>query len=301
VAKLDVHSFAVVPIRARRTIIGALSVLRSRAGLGYTPDDVTLIGDLADRAGLAIENARLYDDLERRVRERTAQLETLNNELEAFSHTVAHDLRAPLRGIDGFSAVLMQRCAERLAPEDLKIATRIRDSARRMAQLVDALLNLSKVTSAQLKRRRVDLSGAASAVLDRLAEGDGARIVAATVQPDMVVNADPQLVDAVLSNLIGNAWKFTGKRAEPRIEIGASGRRTPVYFVRDNGAGFPQAHAAKLFRPFERLHAPREFEGTGIGLATVQRIVRRHGGRVWAEGKVNGGATFYFTLEAEPP
>jgi len=298
-ARLNVHSFAVVPIRARQTTIGALSLLRSGTGRSYTPADVTLLQDLADRAGLAIENARLYQDLERRVRQRTSELEASNRELEAFSYSVAHDLRAPLRAIDGFSQILFERGADQLE-ENRKYLARIRGAAQHMGRLIDGLLDLSRVTRADLRREEVDVSGLARGVVAKHREADPGRQVTILVEDGVVAHADARLLEIVLSNLLGNAWKFTGKCDDARIELSTRAGASPtVYFVRDNGAGFDPSYAAKLFGVFQRLHAASDFEGTGIGLATVGRIVRRHGGRVWAEGAIGQGATFSFTLEAD--
>ena len=301
VARLDVHGYAVVPIRARHTVIGTLSVLRNSSGRSYTDDDVTLLQDLADRAGLAIENARLYALLEQRVGERTADLEAANQELEAFSYSVAHDLRAPLRAVSGFSHALLEDAAERLAPDDARHVELIRDAAGRMSELIDDLLDLSRISRTEPRRRRINLSQIARAVFAVLRAAEPDREVEFVVADDLAANADPRLVEIVLTNLLGNAWKFTGKRDRARIELGAQlDQRPAVYFVRDNGAGFDPAQAGKLFGVFQRLHTAGDFEGTGIGLATVQRIIHRHGGRIWAEAEVDRGATFYFTLQPPP-
>jgi signal transduction histidine kinase len=299
VARLDVHSYAVVPIRAGRTAIGALSLVRNRPGHGYTEYDLRLLQDLADRAGLAIENARLYAQLEQHVGERTAELEATNKELEAFSYSVAHDLRAPLRAISGFSQALLEDCGERLDPEATGYATRVRDAAHHMSQLIDGLLQLSRIGRTELRRERVDVSELARGVVARLRADAPDRDVEVVIEPGLIARADPRLIEIVLTNLFGNAWKFTGKRAHARIELAANaGTWPPIYLVRDNGAGFAAADAGKLFGVFQRLHPADEFEGTGIGLATVQRIIHRHGGRIWADGEVDKGATFFFTLEA---
>jgi signal transduction histidine kinase len=303
VARLNVHSFVVVPIRARQVVIGTLSLMRSGPGRSYSADDLTLLQDLADRAGLAIDNARLYDDLEQRVRDRTAELEIVNRELEAFSYSVAHDLRAPLRSISGFSHALLEDWGSRLDDSGRKHLARLSEAARQMGHLIDDLLELSRVSRADVRRAPVDLSRLAHVVLARLMEAEPGRPVDIAVAPGLVAEADPRLVEVVLTNLCSNAWKFTSKRHQGAlIEIGAEpgDNPAPVYFVRDNGAGFDPALAARLFGAFQRLHAAREFEGTGIGLATVDRIIRRHGGRIWAEGDVDRGATFYFTLAPAP-
>jgi light-regulated signal transduction histidine kinase (bacteriophytochrome) len=238
--------------------------------------------------------------VEEALRHAKAVAEAASKELEAFSYSVAHDLRAPLRSIDGFSQALLEDCVDRLDADGKKYLNHVRDAAQHMGELIDDLLNLSRVTRAELRRERVDLSELVRTVLARLQEGQPDRDVELVVQDGLMAQADPRLLDVVLVNLLGNAWKFTSKRAPARIEFATKGAEKPlVFFVRDNGAGFNAAYAGKLFGVFQRLHRTQDFEGTGIGLATVQRIVRRHGGRVWADGEVDRGATFYFTLEEE--
>jgi light-regulated signal transduction histidine kinase (bacteriophytochrome) len=235
---------------------------------------------------------------EEALRLATAAAEEASKELEAFSYSVAHDLRAPLRSIDGFSQALLEDCVDRLDEDSKRYLKHVREAAQQMGELIDDLLNLSRVTRSELRSERVDVSELVRSVLERLRESQPDRQVDLVVQDGLVAQADPRLLDVVLSNLLGNAWKFTGKCGAPRIEFAVKAdERPPVYLVRDNGAGFDGKYADKLFGVFQRLHAAHEFEGTGIGLATVQRIVRRHGGRVWAEAEVNRGATFYFTLE----
>jgi PAS domain S-box-containing protein len=223
--------------------------------------------------------------------------EAANKELEAFSYSVAHDLRAPLRAIDGFSQAIQEDCGEKLDSEAIEYLGRVRGAARHMGELIDGLLSLSRLVRGELLREKVDLTLIAQQSGARLTEAHPERSVELVVDPGLEVDGDARLLAAALDNLMSNAWKFTGKRDRARVEVG---RRIeegkPVYFVRDNGAGFEQAYAHKLFGAFQRLHTVTEFEGTGIGLATVQRIVRRHGGRVWAEGEVGRGATFFFTL-----
>jgi light-regulated signal transduction histidine kinase (bacteriophytochrome) len=287
----------VVPIRARKAILGTLSIMRSGPGRNYTTDDLMLLEDLASRAGLAIDNARLYRQLEQRVRERTAELEIANAELEAFSYSVAHDLRAPLRAIDGFGHALLDDCGDALDEVGRRHIERIRDGARRMGRLIDDLLGLARVGRMELRRQEVDLTSLATSLFDRLRQEHPARSVLTIVEPGLVAHADPTLLEIVLTNLLGNAWKFTSKRASARIELARASGEAAVFVLRDDGAGFDPAHASKLFGVFERLHTTGEFEGTGIGLAIVERIVKRHGGRVWAEGNVGQGASFFFTLE----
>jgi light-regulated signal transduction histidine kinase (bacteriophytochrome) len=229
------------------------------------------------------------------------QLERSNRELEAFSYSVSHDLRAPLRGIDGLSLALLEDYGDSLDARGKDYLCRVRAGAQRMAELIDDLLELSKVSRAELQRRRFDLTGEARAVFAELVARDPGRRVDLVLHDGLVVDADPRLMKIVLENLLGNAWKFTSKVKDPRIELAVSeqGRerdREPVYVVRDNGAGFDMKYRDKLFRSFQRLHDEREYPGTGIGLATVNRVIERHGGRVWAEGAIGQGAAFYFSL-----
>jgi len=225
------------------------------------------------------------------------ELTAVNRELEAFSYSVSHDLRAPLRGIDGFSQALLEDHAEKLDAQGKDYLQRVRAASQRMAQLIDDLLQLSRLARGEIHREEVDLSGMARAIAAELQKTQPDRQVEVRIAQGVVVEGDPRLLRVVLDNLLSNAWKFTSKNPRATIEFGVienDGR--PVYFVQDDGAGFDMAYGDKLFGPFQRLHAPTEFSGTGIGLATVQRIVHRHGGRVWAAGAVGQGATFSFTL-----
>ena len=246
------------------------------------------------------EAARLLGRREAELRERTSQLETANRELEAFSYSVSHDLRAPLRAIDGFSDALETDYAADLGEGAKDSLRRIRAAAKRMGTLIDELLALGRLGRTDVMREVVDVSATASAIAADLARHHPQRKVAVNIAPNLRVRADPELLKIVLHNLLDNAWKYTGKTSDARVEIGAlMNGGVEVFHIRDNGAGFDMAHAHRLFGPFQRLHPERDFEGIGIGLATVQRIVRRHGGRIWAEGAVGSGATFYFTLEPE--
>ena len=235
--------------------------------------------------------------LNRNLEARSKTLEALNGELRAFSYSVSHDLRAPLRRIDSFSQLLLEDAESVLSDDARHYLERIRVGARRMNELIEALLKLSRLSRHELDRREVDLSALAREVAERLAEQQPDRPVAFEAGEAPTVWGDPNLLRVVLENLLGNAWKFTRRQREPRVYFGASSEGGEVvYLVRDNGAGFDMQFASKLFGAFQRLHSSSEFEGTGIGLATVQRIVHRHGGRVWAEAEPGEGATFYFTL-----
>ncbi len=240
---------------------------------------------------------RLNADLEQRVAERTAELEAANKELEAFDYSVSHDLRAPLRHIQGFGGMLLSQHGEKLDENGQDCVKRVLAASKRMDQLVTDLLHLSTATRGELHRADVDVSDIVEAVLANLKKMHVERQVVCVVQPGLRAHADPGLLHAVLDNLLGNAWKFTRNRADARIEFGtARSAGQSVFFVRDNGAGFDMAYEDRLFAPLQRLHSQQEFEGTGVGLATVQRIIRRHGGKVWAESSPDEGATFYFTF-----
>jgi signal transduction histidine kinase len=246
-------------------------------------------------------------ELESRVARRTAELEAANTdlenanrELEAFSYTASHDLRAPLRSLDGFSQFLLEDYGDKLNEEGRSYLERIRLNAQRMGLLITDMLALSKVSRAELRRDDVDLSALVLSILEELRESQPERIVEWDIESGVSAAADPRLLRAALENLLGNAWKFTSKTPDARIRFGrvAGAQQPPVYFIADNGAGFDMAYAERMFQPFQRLHRAAEFEGTGIGLATVQRIIHRHGGWIRAEGKVDGGATFFFTLNS---
>lgn len=261
-------------------------------------------------AKLADANAELTREIAERKRaeegirklntdllQRTAQLEASNKELEAFSYSVSHDLRAPLRGIDGFSQAVLEDYQDKLDEAGKNYLHRVRSASQRMSKLIDAMLNLARLTRAELHTQRVDLSEMARAVMQDLEKADPERRVQYAVADDLYATADPQLIRVVFENLLGNAWKFTAHRPDPKIEVGmASYRSHQAFYVRDNGAGFDMTYVHKLFGAFQRLHAFSEYPGVGIGLATVQRIIQRHGGQIWAEGLVDVGATFYFTL-----
>jgi PAS domain S-box-containing protein len=309
-AARGIRSVAAVPIFIDGRHDAALVVYSGEPGR-FDDEEMELLGRLAVDVGFAIEAAgkeaarrkaerqleALNRSLERRVAERTDALEAANAELEAFSYSVSHDLRAPLRALDGFSLALLEDYGDLLDGDAADYLSRIRAASQRMARLIDDLLMLSRVTRRDMTRQQADLSALAGAVAAELAQDDPDRQVSFTIAENMVVDGDPDLLGVALRNLLGNAWKFTSRTAGAEVAVGVEekdGER--VFFVRDNGAGFDAEYADKLFVPFQRLHGEDEFPGTGIGLATVQRIVRRHGGRVWAEGTTGKGATVWFTI-----
>jgi PAS domain S-box-containing protein len=267
---------------------------------------------IRDSSGNLLGVAKVARDISERRRAELAlanakdTAESASRELEAFSYSVAHDLRAPLRGMSGFSQILLDQYQDKLDADGQDALREIMLNARRMGALIDALLSLARLTRSQLRREPVDLSAVAREVGARLSAAETGRAVALSVEPGLGADVDPVLLRALFDNLLGNAWKFSGKTLTPCVAFGATQRDdVRTFYVRDNGAGFDMAFANKLFGPFQRLHTQEEFPGTGIGLATVQRIVHRHGGKLWAEGKVDEGATFYFTLpsrllEGEP-
>ena len=252
------------------------------------------IRDVTERKHTEEKIRGLNQDLE----ERASQLEAANRELEAFSYSVSHDLRAPLRTIDGFSVALLEDFGEQLPDEGRNYLMRIRTAAQRMAQLIDDLLNLSRLTRAALNPESTNLSKIAMQVLQNLQRESPDRMVNISIAPNITAQCDPRLIKVVFENLLSNAWKFTSKQETALIEFGEMDdpQNGHMYLVRDNGAGFDMAYVNKLFGAFQRLHTNSEFPGIGIGLAIVQRIINRHGGNIWAEGSVNNGATFYFTL-----
>lgn len=238
-----------------------------------------------------------HDHLELLVDERTAALQVAYRELESFSYSVSHDLRAPLRSLDGFSQALVEDYGDQIDGEGQDYLRRIRAGSQRMSQLIDDMLQLSRLARSEMSRGQIDISALAGSVADEIREGDAPRQVEIVIEEGLEADADGPLIRSVLQNLIGNAWKFTAKQPSARIEVGSTEIDSEIaYFVRDDGVGFEMEYADKLFGAFQRLHSSGEFDGTGIGLATVQRVIHRHGGRVWAESTPGHGATFFFTL-----
>ena len=300
-----VKSLVMTPIRTVAPI-GAIGVYWATQHLA-TQEEIQLLQALADSTSIAIEAADVFANLERKVAERTAELdrrntelEVLNKELEAFSYSVAHDLRSPLITIDGFTQVLLENTTEKLDEPNRKHLERISTAVRRAHRLINDLLGLSKIVRAPIHIVTVDLSRAAREILRTLLDSAPTRVAEFAIAEGVVVQGDSGLLRIVLENLLSNAWKFTSRQERTHIEFGSGVDRTgrTIYFVRDNGAGFDPRYAAKLFSPFQRLHSETQFPGTGIGLATVQRIIHRHGGEIWAESAVDCGAAFYFSLRS---
>ena len=293
------------PLLCHGRLVGVVAIDHQGGGRHFMDHDLALLRLFAAQAAVAVENAKLYtevrqdaDELERKVEERTRDLQAANADLEAFAYSVSHDLHAPLIGIDGFSHLLLTKYRTVLDAQGQEYLQRVRVATHHMMERINALLTLARVSHQPVALEPVDLGALARAVANDLRQRAPDRSAEIRIQDDLVVHGDPRLLRALVENLLGNAWKFTTRRCPARIEVGRrSGEANEaVYFVRDNGAGFDMAYADKLFGAFERFHAADEFPGTGIGLATVKRIVQRHGGRVWAEGVVDAGATFFFTL-----
>ena len=282
-------------------VLGSVNVIMRR---GAEVRDPAIVESFVNQVAIALQHRRDTDELYRHrvhleelVRARTREMELANKELEAFSYSVSHDLRAPLRAINGFAQALLEDCGAHLDTVARGYLDRVRAASRRMAELIDHLLNLARIARLPLERKPVDLSEMVRTIAGELRETDPARQVEFVIQDGMSTQADPVLAAMVLRNLMDNAWKFTGKHPTARIEFGETERDGErVWFVKDDGAGFDMAYVDNLFAPFQRLHTTADFAGTGIGLATVQRIVRRHGGRGWIEGAVEQGATYYFTF-----
>lgn len=285
---------------SRNFINHAVDVGRYYSILAFRPTTAQLaiiFNDVTDQMEARRQLALLNQELEQRIRERTGLLEAANRELESFTYSVSHDLRGPLRAIDGFSRILVESCGTNLKEEDTLRLGRIRENAQRMGQLIDDLLRLSRLSRSELNPSMVDLKEVARTIEKELREAEPERSVEFVVSSGGEVQADAGLMRILMENLLRNAWKFTSKHPTARIEFGSFEHEgETVHYVKDDGAGFDMSYAHKLFGVFQRLHHQEEFSGTGIGLATAQRIVHRHGGRIWAEGALEKGATFFFTL-----
>ncbi|MDB4986243.1 MAG: histidine kinase [Myxococcaceae bacterium] len=311
-----VKSLVMTPVR-RVEPVAAIGIYWARTHRA-SERELALLQDLADTTAVALENAAVYAELEHRVAERTEQLLVVNRELEAFSYSVAHDLRSPLSAVLGFAELIEDRLPPSHDENIALFASEIIVAGKRMNDLIGALLDFSRCARATLARVPFELSVHARAIGDRLLSAAHSQ-AELTIEPGLCVRADPPLLELVLTNLLSNALKYSSKKSQPRIELGQlqedssyggqslrglarpsdESTHSRTFFVRDNGAGFDPKHSEQLFVPFQRLHKQREFDGTGVGLATVARIIRRHGGRIWAEGRPDEGATFFFSLPNE--
>lgn len=288
-----VKSLAMVPIRTAAPL-GAIGNYWSDDHQA-TPEEVAFLSALADTTSVAMENVALLERLEHRVVERTHELEAANRELKAFGYSISHDLRSPLTAITGFTEILEEDYAHLFDDDGRVVLGNIKAASARMLTTIDALLSLARLNRSEIVRQPIDLSVMARGVISHLRQRDPNRDVEVKIQPQLLVEADEGLMTVVLENLIGNAWKYSSKKPHAKIEVGRN--EAGEFFVRDNGAGFDMTYVERLFTPFQRLHSAKEFAGTGVGLATVDRIIHRHGGTIRAESTVGEGSTFYFTLE----
>jgi signal transduction histidine kinase len=295
-----VKSLVMTPIRTENPI-GAIGVYWARKREAGA-EDAALLQMLADSTALAVENVLSQSELERRVRERTRSLEAVNKELEAFARSVSHDLRSPLAVILGYADMLADEERVEMTEPNRARVREIRAASLRMNALIDDMLRLSQVIQREVEPRRVDLSRLAESILAELASAEPLRKVEARVQPGLWAMGDGGLLRIALANLLSNAWKYSSKREVAHIEVGSLSlpEKGRVFFVRDDGAGFDMEQARMLFKPFQRLHTTHEFPGTGIGLATVSRVLEKHGGSIWTEAEKDKGATFFFELPAPP-
>jgi light-regulated signal transduction histidine kinase (bacteriophytochrome) len=317
-SQFQVRANLAVPLLQGQNLWGLLCIHQCKAPRQWQVTEIEFVQQIANHLGVALHHAELMAELQAEVIERQqaeeavlalnqglqkaiVDLKAVNRELESFSYSVSHDLRAPLRSIDGFSQALLEDCSDKLDDSGQDYLHRIRNATQRMGNLIDDLLNLSQVTRSEMHLEPVNLSLLASNICTELQRSHPEQQIEFVVQPGLFAQGDARLLNVLLINLLNNAWKFSSKNPHAQIEFGILSDPTdnPAYFVRDNGAGFDMAFTNKLFGPFQRLHSAKEFPGNGIGLATVQRITHRHGGKVWAEGALGEGATFYFTLKPE--
>ncbi len=317
-SQFQVRANLVVPLLQGQKLWGLLCIHQCSAPRQWQSIEIDFVSQIANHLGVALKQAEFLAELQIEVTERQqaqeksqalnqglrqaiAELKAVNHELESFSYSVSHDLRAPLRSVDGFSQALLEDCHDQLDSSGQDYLHRIRAATQRMGHLIDDLLTLSRVIRSEIQIESVNLSRLGSSICAEFQRTQPDRQMEFVIQPGLLVQGDERLLQVVLENLLNNAVKFTSRHSQARIELGTIVQEdgSLVYFVRDDGVGFDMKYADKLFSPFQRLHGMQEFQGNGIGLATVQRVVRRHGGRVWAEGAIEGGATFYFTLAAE--
>jgi light-regulated signal transduction histidine kinase (bacteriophytochrome) len=317
-SQFQVKANLAVPLLQGQNLWGLLCIHQCQAPRQWQPTEIEFVQHIANHLGVALQHAELMAELQAEIIERKQaeqavvtlnqglqqaiiELKAVNRELESFSYSVSHDLRAPLRSIDGFSQALLEDCLDQLDGTGQDYLHRIRNATQRMGNLIDDMLNLSQMTRSEMNLEPVNLSLLASNICAELHQSEPERQVDFLITPGLLAQGDTRLLQILLMNLLNNAWKFSSKNPHAQIEFGVLSidAEIPAYFVRDNGTGFDMAFANKLFGPFQRLHSSTEFPGNGIGLATVQRIAHRHGGRVWAEGALQEGATFYFTLKPE--
>jgi light-regulated signal transduction histidine kinase (bacteriophytochrome) len=313
----NTRSELALPLISRGQPLGALTI-QSEEEAAFSQEDIETFQTMADQLANAILNARFYEQLgkeleerkraeeevrqlnaklEERVQARTEELQAANREMEAFSYSVSHDLRAPLRALDGYSRILLDDFMEFLPEDGAGFLNKIRTASGQMAQLIDDLLRLSRLNRTEVRFDPVNLSELVQTVINDLQARDPNRVISIEISPGLQTKGDERLLRVALENLLSNAWKFTGKTAQPKIEIGQfKAGEKDTFYIRDNGVGFDMTYADKLFGAFQRLHSTEDFPGTGIGLAIVQRVIHKHGGRIWAEAEKNKGATFFFTL-----
>ncbi len=317
-SQFQVRANLAVPLLQGQKLWGLLCIHQCSTPRQWQPIEIEFVSQIAHHLGVALQHAELLAELRIEVTERQqaqeraqslnqglrqaiAELKAVNHELESFSYSVSHDLRAPLRSVDGFSQALLEDCHDQLDASGQDYLHRIRAATQRMGHLIDDLLTLSRVIRSEIQIESVNLSRLGSNICAEFQRTQPDRQMEFVIQPGLLAQGDERLLQVVLENLLNNAVKFTSKHSQAKIELGTITQEDVrlVYFVRDDGVGFDMNYADKLFSPFQRLHGMQEFQGNGIGLATVQRIIRRHGGQIWAEGSIEGGATFYFTLAAE--